>query len=132
MLKLNLPEYDYLIKNKNDKLLIFDLVRKKYVALTPEEWVRQHFLNYLLNYLDVPKNLVSVEGGLKYNRLSKRSDILVFSLSGNPLLLVECKAPTQVIDNTVIFQLGTYNSKIQAPFLASTNGLMHLYWRYFR
>ena len=129
MLKLNLPDFDYLIKKDEKKLFIYDIIRKKYVRLNPEEWVRQHFVNYLINYLQVPATLIRLEGGLKYYELLKRSDILVFSNKGTPLLLVECKSGSQPINNNVLFQIGIYNSKIKAPFLASTNGITHYYWK---
>lgn len=128
MLKLNLPKYDYLLKKEDDKLFIYDFLRKKYLVLTPEEWVRQHFINFLVNYKNVSKSLIKVEGGIKYNSLFKRFDLLAFSRSGRPLLLVECKSSTTNLEENAVFQLATYNFKIDSSYLAVTNGITHLYW----
>jgi len=132
MLKLNLPSYDYLIKKENDSIYIYDPVRKKYILLTPEEWVRQHFLNYLIAYISVPITMISVEASLKYNKLLKRADILVYSNNGLPLLLVECKAPTVQLSTDTLLQLSIYNKNLNAPSLAITNGLTNYYWKKYR
>ncbi len=129
MLELNLPKYEYLLKKEGGKLYIYDNIRKKYLYLTPEEWVRQHYINFLINFKNAPKGLMQIEGGLNYKELKKRSDILVYSKIGEPLLLVECKASSKKINNDALFQLGLYNSEINAPFLASTNGIVHYYWQ---
>src|SRR5688572_31218406 len=94
MHKLNLPAFDYKLKKVDGKVWIFDVIRKKYVILTPEEWVRQHFIYYLVTELHYPRALVRVEGGLVYNTLNKRSDIVIFGREGAPWMLVECKSPT--------------------------------------
>ena len=93
MHQLNLPSFDYKLKKADGKVWIFDVIRKKYIVLTPEEWVRQHFIHYLLHELKYPRSLVKIEGGLSYNTLSKRSDIVVFDRDGRPWMLVECKSP---------------------------------------
>lgn len=129
MLKLNLPSYDYLVKKQNEVIFIFDIVRKKYILLTPEEWVRQHFLNFLISNLSVPLTMISIETSLRYNKLSKRADILVYSNNGLPLLLVECKAPTVKLSRDTLLQLSIYNKDINVPLLAITNGLVHYYWK---
>jgi hypothetical protein len=129
MLKLNLPSYDYLVKKQNDVIFIFDIIRKKYILLSPEEWVRQHFLNFLVSGLSVPINMISTETALKYNKLSKRADILVFSNKGLPLLLVECKAPTVKLGQDTLLQLSIYNKDMKVPLLAITNGLEHYCWK---
>lgn len=129
MLKLNLPSYDYLVKKQNDAIFIFDIVRKKYIFLTPEEWVRQHFLNFLITNLSVPLSMIGIESSLRYNKLSKRADILVYSNNGMPLLLVECKAPTVKLSPDTLMQLSIYNKHLNAPLLAITNGLEHYYWK---
>ena len=129
MLKLNLPSYDYLVKKQNDAIFIFDIIRKKYVLLSPEEWVRQHFLNFLVTGLSVPVNMISTETALKYNKLSKRADILVFSNKGLPLLLVECKAPTVKLGQDILLQLSIYNKDMKVTLLAITNGLEHYCWK---
>jgi len=128
MLNLNLPAYDYLLKKEGNQHFIFDTIRKKYVVLTPEEWVRQHFINYLITEYNIPPKYIQIEGGLKYNHRQKRSDILVYDNQLQPLILVECKSSFIEINQEVYFQLQTYNSKINAKYLALTNGLVHHYW----
>lgn len=123
MLQLNLPEYKYKLKESGGKLQIFDPIRKKYIVLTPEEWVRQHIINLLNQHLAYPASRTKVEGGLKYNTRLKRSDILVYADDMAPLVLVECKAPDVPINQKVIEQLATYNSQLKAPLLISTNGM---------
>ncbi|MBC8343459.1 MAG: type I restriction enzyme HsdR N-terminal domain-containing protein [Bacteroidetes bacterium] len=130
MLELSLPKYDYLVQKKEGKLFIFDSFRKKYILLTPEEWVRQHFVNYLITVKNTPVKLISLEKGLKYNRLLKRTDIVVYDDYGRALLLVECKASTVKLNEQVVFQLAIYNAELKAPFMGITNGLQHFYWKY--
>jgi hypothetical protein len=123
---LNLPEYPYrLRKNRNGRDEIFDAVRKKFVRLTPEEWVRQHLLDYFVRHLDFPASLIRVEASLKYNNLSKRSDIVVYGKQGRPLLAVECKAPSVTITQDAFQQLAMYNFSLKVPYLVMTNGLNH-------
>jgi hypothetical protein len=125
MLKLNLPEFDVRIRKENDKFWIFDSIRKKEVVLTPEEWVRQHFINYLIHHLGYPKSLIRIEGGLKYNQLSKRADIVVFDRNGNPWMVIECKSSDQAITESTAMQASVYNHTFKAKYLAVTNGLKH-------
>ena len=106
-------------------MLIFDGIRRKYVALTPEEWVRQHLIHYLVAEKSYPASLMSVETPLKYDRMDKRSDVLVHNRNGQPLMLVECKAPEVAITQKVFEQIAIYNLTIQAPYLMVTNGLQH-------
>ena len=127
MITLNLPPFEYKLKKAEDKLWIFDIVRKKYVVLLPEEWVRQHFIHHLINNALCPKSLIKVEGGLRYNQLRKRSDIVVFDQKGKPWMIVECKSMDIVVNEETLFQAATYNKTLQAPFLVVTNGLRHLY-----
>lgn len=129
-MKLNLPTYDYLLQKKNEVLYIYDLVRKKYVVLTPEEWVRQHFLNYLLTEISVPHSMISTETSLKYNRLSKRADIVVFGNTGIPVLLIECKAPTVNLTKDTLMQLSLYNKNLTVPYIGITNGMKHNFWKW--
>lgn len=129
MEKLNLPEYAVRLKKDGDRYLIFDTVRSKFLVLTPEEWVRQHFIEYLHSTLNFPKSLMKIEGGLVYNRMQKRSDILCYDLNGNPLLLVECKRPTVKLTQSVFDQIARYNMTLKVPYLAVTNGLQHIYCR---
>ena len=125
MEKLNLPEYNFKIKNRDGKIAIFDSIRKKYVVLTPEEWVRQNLVEYLNQYLNYPKSLVKLESGLKYNQLKKRSDILVFDREGAPFMLVECKSPKVSINQKAFDQAAGYNYTIKAPYIVVTNGIKH-------
>lgn len=120
---LNFPPIEASIKLKDDKHYIFDLIRKKYLLITPEEWVRQHIIHFLINHKNYSKSLISTEKGLNYNKLAKRSDILTFSKNGTPFLLIECKAPEIKINDKVFEQVSIYNQTIQAPFIAVSNGL---------
>jgi hypothetical protein len=125
MQALNLPEADLRIRNKGDKQEVFDPVRKKFVALSPEEWVRQHFIAYLTGHRHVPSSLIAVEASLLYNRMKKRSDIVVYSNTGSPCLIVECKAPEVPITQAVFDQAAMYNRTLEVPYLAVTNGMVH-------
>jgi hypothetical protein len=126
MYKLNLPEFDLRLKNAEGKVWIFDGIRKKYIVLTPEEWVRQHFVNYLVAHKKYPRSLIRVESGLVYNELMKRSDIVVHNRQGMPWLVVECKAPTQPMSEQVLAQASVYNSRLKAQYVCVTNGMIHL------
>lgn len=106
------------------------MVRKKYVVLTPEEWVRQHALHYLITNLLVPSSLVAVERGLNVNGRRKRFDALVFNKNGHPALLVECKSPDVDLTKATFEQIAVYNSVFKAPYLWVTNGFLHVYVQY--
>jgi len=123
--KLSLPTYNFNIKDFEGKTVIFDIIRKKYLVLTPEEWVRQHFIHYLINQLGYAKSLISVEHGLKYNSLLKRTDIIVYSNTAEPLVLIECKAPEHRLNKKVLEQAMMYNKTVQAEYIIVTNGLEH-------
>lgn len=125
MKKLNLPAFDYKLKKQDDRLFIFDPIRRKYLVLTPEEWVRQHLLHYLVAYLGYPKGLLTTETGLKYNGMQRRSDLLVRDTQGRPYLLAECKAPEVPLSNEVFRQISVYNQTLQAPLLLVSNGMQH-------
>lgn len=125
MVKLNLPEYPVKTRKLGSRQFIFDQIRKKYVKLTPEEWVRQHFLNYLLDDLAYPRSLVRVESGLSVNSMGKRTDILVYNKEITPYLLVECKAAHITLNHKAMDQLSIYNRTIKAQYLVLTNGLKH-------
>lgn len=122
---LNLPQYQFKIKQSDFKTQIFDSVRKKYVALTPEEWVRQNFLQYMIQEKKYPASLIAVEAGLEYNQRKKRTDILVYNNSGKPYLMVECKAPDVKVTEKVFDQIARYNLVFQVNYLVVTNGLEH-------
>ena len=123
--KLSLPVYDFNIKESAGKNVIFDIIRRKYIVLTPEEWVRQHFVNYLINYLGYSRALIAVEQGLKYNSLLKRTDIVVYDRSGAPLVLVECKKPANRLNQKVMEQAMMYNKTLKAPYIIISNGIEH-------
>lgn len=127
MQKLNLPNYKFKLKSNENKTLIFDNLRKKYMVLTPEEWVRQHFVQFLIEEKNYPPSLIAIEKQVLVNNLKKRSDILVFNKEGNPDIIVECKAPKIKITQATFDQIARYNSTLNANFLVVTNGLNHFY-----
>lgn len=124
---LNLPPYPFKLTRKDNIVLIFDELRKKHLVLTPEEWVRQHFIQDLIASKNFPKTLIQIEGGLVLNQLQKRSDILVYNTKGEKLVLIECKAPSVKITPSVFEQASRYNSVHQARWVVLTNGLQHVY-----
>lgn len=126
MLKLNLPEFEVSLKKSEGKIWIFDGIRKKYIVLTPEEWVRQHLVHFFINHLKYPKSLIQVERGLHYNQLQKRSDIIVFDRSGKPWMIIECKSPEIQLDQKSIEQVAVYNSNVKAKYVSVSNGLKHV------
>lgn len=122
---LNLPPYPFKLTQTNGALYIFDELRKKKLLLTPEEWVRQHFVRYLIKDKNYPKSLIKLEGGLKINQALGRTDILVFDKDGLPFILVECKASTVKIDQKVFDQAARYNILHRVKYLVVSNGLVH-------
>jgi len=124
---LNLPPYPFKITQKDNAVFIFDELRKKHLVLTPEEWVRQHFIQNLILEKKFPKTLIQIEGGLVLNQLQKRSDILVYNTVGEKMMLIECKAPKVKITQAVFDQAARYNSIHRAKWIALTNGLQHVY-----
>ncbi|MBC3758868.1 type I restriction enzyme HsdR N-terminal domain-containing protein [Hyunsoonleella sp. SJ7] len=127
MHKLNFPTYQFRFKNSENKVLIFDIIRKKFVVLQPEEWVRQNCVHFLIEDKNYPKSLINVEKELKVNGLKKRYDIVVFKPSGEIEIVVECKAPNIEIDQNVFDQIARYNLELRADVLMVTNGLNHYY-----
>ncbi len=127
MLPLNFPEYTFRFKNSENKVRIFDVIRKKFVVLQPEEWVRQHVVLYLLKVKKFPESLINVEKQLTINKLKKRYDIVIFNSDGSIHLLVECKAPNVKITQSVFDQIAQYNMQLNATYLMVTNGLDHFY-----
>lgn len=126
MQQLNLPAFDARFRQGDQgRKEIFDAIRKKFVKLTPEEWVRQHFLSYMTGSLGYPASLVVVEAELTYNNMKKRFDILAYRTDGKPCMVVECKAPSVEITQTVFDQAAMYNMTLQVGFLVVTNGLAH-------
>jgi hypothetical protein len=123
--QLNLPEYSFKIIGKEDQEMIFDSIRRKYVKLTPEEWVRQNFVQYLVHEGKYPAGLIGIEILSKWNKLKRRVDILVHNRSGEPVLIVECKSPDVKIDETVFDQIVCYNMGFKVPRIIVTNGMVH-------
>lgn len=125
MQQLNLPVAQFKIKTVENKQQVFDEVRKKYVVLTPEEWVRQHFVHYLVRHLNYSPGLIAVEMLVKVNGLSQRADIVLFNKKGQPVMIVECKAPEVNVSRRVFNQAARYNTKLKVDYLVVTNGLQH-------
>ena len=113
MYKLNLPEYNFRTKTENSKTLIFDSIRKKFVVLTPEEWVRQNFIQYLIQEKNYPQNLMAVEKQIKVNQQQRRFDLLIYQRNGNPHLIAEFKAPNVKITQNAFDQVVRYNMALR-------------------
>lgn len=122
---LNLPAYAVKLKNHSQRTQIFDRIRKKFVVLTPEEWVRQHFVNFLIEHKSFPESRLAVESSLKYNELLRRPDIVYYDTHLNPQLIVECKAPEIKITQSTFDQIARYNIALNVSYLIVTNGLTH-------
>ena len=122
MKELCLPAFDYKVKKQQGQMLIFDIVRKRYVVLTPEEWVRQHFIHFLVAYREFPVRLIAVEKEVAVCGLKQRFDIVGYDRQGEPYLIVECKAPTVSLSQVVFDQAFRYNLSVEARFVAITNG----------
>ena len=127
MQKLNFSSYSFRFKNSENKVAIFDEIRKKFVILTPEEWVRQHVVQFLILSKKYPKSYINVEKLIKVNDTSKRYDIAVFKPNGELFLLIECKAPEVSISQDTFDQIARYNLKLKAEYLMVTNGLNHYF-----
>lgn len=125
MLALNLPIFPVKVTERAGKKLIFDTVRRKYVALTPEEWVRQHFVHYLITEKGYPAELVANEVGIKLNQTQKRCDTVVYDRYLTPLVVVEYKSPMIEITDRVFDQIVRYNMVLTVPYLIISNGLSH-------
>ena len=125
MQHLNFPRYQFSISESEGKTKIFDRIRKKKVVLTPEEWVRQNFIMFLVIDKGFPSSLIAVESLVKINGLSQRADIVVYNKQGLPILIVECKAPSVNINSAVFNQVMRYNIKLKTKVICVTNGLQH-------
>jgi len=124
---LNLPNYPFKITQKDGVVFIFDEIRKKRLVLTPEEWVRQHFIRFLIEERGFPSALLQIEGGLSLNQTRKRSDILVYNKLGEKIMVIECKAPSVAITQATFDQAARYNYVYKTGWLVVTNGLNHYY-----
>lgn len=125
MITLNLPTYKFRIKKVADKTKIFDIIRKKFVILQPEEWVRQHLIHYLVNEKNYPQSLLKIETSVNIDGLKQRSDIVAYDNTGTPTLIVECKAPNIKLTQSAFDQIARYNMKLKVPYLLVSNGLEH-------
>jgi len=127
MHELNLPKYDFKYKKENDEKYIFDEIRNKFLVLTPEEFVRQHFIKFLINDKKFPKNLLAVEYKIEINKNIRRCDIVVFDKKIKPKLIVECKAPSININQKTFEQIFDYHYELKPEYLIVTNGIVHYY-----
>jgi hypothetical protein len=125
MIRLNLPTYSFNIKSRSNGQYIFDGIRKKYVLLTPEEWVRQNFVSYLIQEKSYPPALIKIEQTFLFNKLNKRTDVVIHDRKAFPVMLVECKAPDVRISQKVFDQIALYNLEFSLNYLVVTNGLKH-------
>ncbi|MBO4332998.1 MAG: type I restriction enzyme HsdR N-terminal domain-containing protein [Paludibacteraceae bacterium] len=122
---LNLPKFPFRTKTEDGKTYILDEQRKKYVKLTPEEWVRQHMVKYLIGYKGYPSQLIVNEGIVELNGMSKRFDTVIHDRQGKPQLIAEYKAPSVKITQKVFDQIASYNMKLHVDYLLVSNGLSH-------
>ena len=127
MKNLNFPSYNFRIKNSENNTYIFDVIRKKFVVLQPEEWVRQNCIQFLINEKNFPVNLINVEKVVRINGLNKRYDIIAYNSDGSIFLIVECKAPKVKISQSAFDQIARYNLTLKASYLMVTNGLNHYF-----
>lgn len=127
MQALDFPAYDFRLKNSENKPYIFDPIRKKFVYLTPEEWVRQHVVQFLIQTKGYPTSLINVEKEIKIYDTKKRYDVVVFNSDGSIFLLIECKRPKVSITQTTFDQIARYNLELKGELLMVTNGLQHYY-----
>lgn len=124
---LNFPPIDARFQNNEAGVMqVFDMVRRKFVVLSPEEWVRQHLIHYLIYHKEVPMSMVSVEKQLMLNGTRKRTDVVVFHKSLKPLMIIECKAPSVVLDQNAVNQILRYNLTLNVPYLFISNGRQHI------
>tara|TARA_B100000214_G_scaffold164036_1_gene117599 strand:- start:261 stop:707 length:447 start_codon:yes stop_codon:yes gene_type:complete len=130
MVDLNIPEQNIEIKIINSKNYIFDLIRKKHLVLTPEEWVRQNLVSYFINDLHYPKGLIKTESSLKYNNLKKRSDILIYNNDMTHFMIVECKSYKMKLNKSHLNQSAMYNKIYRGRYLMVSNGMEHIVCEY--
>ncbi len=125
MSELNLPSYPFRLRTTGQSKEIFDSIRRKFVTLTPEEWVRQHFLVFMIDHLKYPASLINLEKGLVFNERKKRTDIVVHDRNGKPWMIVECKAPSVVLNEETFYQAASYHLKLKVQYLGVTKGIKH-------
>ncbi|MFH6603977.1 type I restriction enzyme HsdR N-terminal domain-containing protein [Maribacter algicola] len=127
MQALDFPKYGFRFKSSENKIWIFDIIRKKFVVLQPEEWVRQHVVHFLIEDKKYPPSHINVEKQLTVNGLKKRYDVVVFNSDGSIKVLVECKSPQTTILQATFDQIARYNMQMNAEYLMVSNGLQHFY-----
>lgn len=127
MVQLNFPQYRFRFKNSENKIAVFDVLRKRFIQLTPEEWVRQHVVHFLLEEKKIPKSLLNVEKQLRVHQLIKRYDIIAYKPNGEIFLVVECKAASVPVTQETFDQIARYNLALKAEYLMVTNGLSHYF-----
>lgn len=125
MIELNFPKYTFRMKKENEKTFVFDRCRAKFVALTPEEWVRQNMVEFLITEKHYPASLIANETAVEINQMKKRCDTVIYNTDRQPSVIVEYKAPSVSITQKVFDQIATYNSVLQVPILIVSNGLQH-------
>ncbi|MBL0144626.1 MAG: type I restriction enzyme HsdR N-terminal domain-containing protein [Chitinophagaceae bacterium] len=123
MIKIDYPPYQPKIKKEGNNEFIFDEIRKRWIVLTPEEWVRQNFLQYLIQIKKYPASLIAIEKEIIVNNLKKRFDVVVYDTNTKPWMLIECKEMNVDLTEKVLNQILRYHSSLQTPFLVITNGL---------
>jgi hypothetical protein len=123
--ELTLPQAPLKITEADSQVYVFDVLRKKNIVLTPEEWVRQHLIYFIHQHLKVPFSLMGIERGLTVNKLAKRTDLIIYKPDGSLWMLVECKAPQVVLNEQVMKQIANYNKILQSKYLFITNGMNH-------
>lgn len=126
---LNLPKAELKLSKRDGVVYVWCVIRKKNLVCTPEEWVRQHVIHFLINEKNIPAGLIASEYNLKYNGLSKRADIVIFNRKGSPVLLVECKATNVELSQETLFQAAQYNFQLDVCQLMLTNGIQHIFCR---
>jgi type I site-specific restriction endonuclease len=125
---LNFPTVDFRFqKNEKGNLQVFDIIRKKFVEATPEEWVRQHIIHYLIHHKEVPASMISVEKQLLLNNTKRRTDLVVFNTNLKPILIIECKAPEVEINQLTVNQALRYNLELNVASVFLSNGLNHVF-----
>jgi hypothetical protein len=128
MIKLNFPVFEFKLKKIDNKTFIFDSFRKKFILLTPEEWVRQHVLNFLV-LKKIPITHIAVEKQIIINSLNKRFDVVIYNNTGDVIMLVECKSPSIKLTQNVFDQISIYNLNLNSKYCMVTNGLDHIYFK---
>jgi len=129
MIVVQYPEPQFRMKNENGKEYIFDAIRKAWLLLTQEEWVRQNFVNYLINQLKYPSTVIALEKEIWLNDLKKRFDILVYNDEHQPWMLIECKEPKVQLSDEVLQQVLRYNISVPVEYIVITNGSTTIGWK---